>query len=177
MNRHFHITLMFLAAGLLGAAGCNSSQYDQDAYDFDPQRSRTRAILDAQYAKGAAEDAALTEHHFEGVALNGLGRDKLGWMLAHHTQRDSLVVHVDLQSAGPEDVAPRLKAVREYLAVRGVAVTEQTVVLGPSPRSEASSEALAGVQRLNQRNSAPTGAGSATANVVANQNEGLFSGQ
>ena len=99
--------------------GCNSARYDQDSYDFDPQRSRTRAVLDAQYAKGAAEDASLTEHHFDGLALNGLGRDKLGYMLAHHRAGDDMVVNVDLPgSAG--DAGPQLKAVRDYLVSKGV---------------------------------------------------------
>jgi hypothetical protein len=171
------ITLTLLAMTLLAGAGCNSSQYDKDAYDFDPQRSRTRAVLDAQYAKGAAEDAALTEQHFDDVALNGLGRDKLGWMLAYRQPGDPLVVHVDIPNTNSQAAALRLEAVRDFLTVRGVPALEQTVVIGPSPRSEATAEALAGVRRLNQRNTAPLGAGSATGNVVASQNEGVFSGQ
>ena len=176
MSTKLCLTMTLLVA-LMSVAGCYSSEYDQAAYDFDPQQSRTRAILDAQYAKGAAEDAALGEHHFDGIALNGLGQDKLERALAHRMDDALLVVHLDFRGASLQHAEARLKAVRDYLEVRGVALTDGSVVLGPSPRSARASDAMAGLNRLEQRSTAPAGAGSATADVVANQTEGLFSGQ
>lgn len=175
MTRTISANLLLLCAIALPAAGCNSSKYDKNAYDFDPERSRTRAILNAQYAKGAAEDAALSPHHFEGTALNGLGRDKIDWILAYGKRQGRLIVHVDIVGSDAAAAEPMLQSVRDYLSASGVPVTSDTVVLGPSPRTSNASDTIAGVKRLEQRDRAPSGAGSPESNVVANQNSGLFS--
>lgn len=174
MTRTITANLLLLAAIALTAGGCNSSRYDKNAYDFDPERSRTRAILDAQYAKGAAQDAALSPHHFEGTALNGLGRDKIDWIMAYGKRQGRLVVHVDIVGADATSAEPMLQSVRDYLTASGVTVTGDMVVLGPSPRTSNASDTIAGVRRLEQRDNAPD-AGSPESNVVANQNSRLFS--
>lgn len=157
---------VFFWASVCVAAGCNSSRYDQDAYDFDPEKSRTRAILNAQYAKGAAQDASLTPHHFDGTTLNGLGRDKLDRMLAY-SKRD-LVVHLDAVATPADEAQLMLASVRQYLKASGVGVTDETVVLGPSPRSANADGTLAGVKRLEQRD---ISGGTSTPGPAANQTQ------
>lgn len=166
-------TAQLLLLSAVAVGGCHSSRYDRESWSYDPQKSRTRAILDAQYAKGAAQDASLSKYHFDGMALNGLGRDKLDWILAGG-RGGPIVVHLDLVGTGPQEAEPMLQAVRDYLDASGVAVSEETVVLGPSPRTAGSAVATAGRQRLQQRQ--PSGGGSATG-AIAGQDASGFDGQ
>lgn len=168
---------LLLAAISLTAGGCTSSEYDKNAYDFDPDRSRTRAILDAQYAKGAAEDGSLSRHHFEHGQLNGLGRDKLDRMLAADGPHARLIVHVDVAAERDVDTRPMLAAVRDYLSASGVAVSEETVVLGPSPARSAASDSIAGRNRLEAGELKAGASGSSQSDPLASGSTGLFSGQ
>ena len=65
------------AAIAAAAGGCASTQYDNDFFDYDPQQSRTRAVLDAQYALGAMDDKTLSSRHFDledpDIQTNGAG--------------------------------------------------------------------------------------------------------
>jgi hypothetical protein len=169
------LLLCTVAVLLTPGFACNSTDYDKNAFDFDPQRSRTRAILDAQYAKGAADDGSLSEGHFEHGRLNGLGRDKLDRMLAAGRPTSELVVHVDVvpDAAGTHEAL--LDAVRDYLAASGVTVGENMVVLGPSAIRGPASDSLAGVHRLGQDQGANGSVGSASNDVMASQHAGVGS--
>jgi len=165
--------LSTIAVLMTPSIGCNSSEYDRNAFDFDPERSRTRAILDAQYAKGAADDGSLSEHHFEDGSLNGLGRDKIDRMLAAGRPHGQLVVYIDVAPVAGQSQEPLLEAVRGYLAASGVEVAEGMVVLGPSGVRSPSSDSLAGVHRLRKDQGASGSVGSAGNDVMASQHAGV----
>ncbi len=173
MNRKIQILLsVAAAAAVIGGAGCTSSKYDQNAYDFDPDRSRTRAILEAQYAKGAADDGALSHYHFEGGRLNGLGRDKLDRMLAAGRGTD-LVVYVDVTPDPYGSHNQLMEAVRSYLGASGLQIQAGTVVLGPSSERAYAADALAGMHKLRQDKAVSGGIGSASSDVMASQHAGV----
>jgi hypothetical protein len=161
-----------VAVLMIPGIGCNSTDYDKNAFDFDPERSRTRAVLDAQYAKGAADDGSLSAYHFEGGNLNGLGRDKLDRMLASGRPHAQLVVHIDVPAAAGETHEPLVQAVRDYLTASGVDVSDEMVVLGPSGVRNPSTDALAGVHRLHKDQGAAGSVGSASNDVMASQHAG-----
>ena len=165
------ILLGTVAILLMPSAGCQSTEYDRNAADFDPERSRTRAILDAQYAKGAADDASVSRHHFQDGRLNGLGRDKIDRMLAAGRPHSELVVHIDVPDAG-EMEQDMIASVRDYLAASGVAVAETMVVMGPSLVRSPSSNHLAGVGKL-QNDQGAASVGSAGNDVMASQHAGV----
>ena len=137
-------TLSLFAAACTLSAGCASYEYDQDFFDYDRDLSRTRAVLDAQIAKGAAEDAAVRGHHFDElpaaeafapttrpsearVTLNSLGRTKLDQIV---TASGSRVIRVNIDL--PEATAAHEAAVAEYLRTAGVAADRFAINFGTS---------------------------------------------
>ncbi len=173
MTQLITLRMLLVPPILLAMAGCASTDYDKQSYDFDARQSRTRAILDAQHARGAAADASLNRHHFEDGRLNGLGRDKLDRMLAAGGL-ESLVVHVDFR--GPDaEVDAMVQAVQAYLAAGGVVVTEQMVVAGAGAQRTAAASRLGDLRRLEGRG--VDNVGSAQSDVMASQQAELFGGQ
>ena len=170
-------------AATLAVAGCTSSQYDNDFFDYDPEQSRTRAILDVQYAQGAKDDKTVSAIHFDDEGrLNGLGRDKLDRMLAARGATGRLVVHVDAEDVDAADGEALARAVRDYLAAGGIDVTPDTVVLGPSPDEVPVGPSLAGMDKMNLRSgsgsgSMATGADAGNSNLAAGDAAGLFGGK
>jgi hypothetical protein len=88
-------------------------------------------ILNAQAARGARADATLYRHHFEGTALNALGRSKLDLMLEDNSTAFPMTVYLDM--AGESSAEGRTEAVREYLVAAGLTASQVKTELGPNP--------------------------------------------
>ena len=150
-------TLTLSAAALL-MAGCTSAKYDQDFYDYDAQNSRARSLLEAQYAKGAADDKRMSAAHFDvDCELTALGREKLG-RIVEGSPRQDLKVYLDFEPATPERGEAMVLAVREYLVDLGVTATpramDEMVVLGDPGDSYRAGDSLAAMRDSRRRNSA-----------------------
>ena len=167
-----------IPAALLALAGCTNSQYDQDFYDFDAQHSRTTAMMDAQYAKGAADDKRLGRAHFDDEGrLTALGRQKLDGIVEGSPRRD-LVVWLDFDPPTPDAGEAMLLGVREFLAEAGVHESperlEQRVAFGNGADAHLSGDAVAAMDRL-RRPEGPEGRDAAGADSAVEP--GLFGAQ
>ena len=168
-------TLTFsIPAALLVLTGCTSSKYDQDFYDFDAQHSRTRVMLDAQYAKGAADDARMGRRHFDDEGeLNALGRQKLDGIVEGAPRRD-LKVWLDFDPPTPDAGEAMLLSVREFLVQSGVRETPERldamVAFGDGEQAHRSGDAVAAMDKLrNSGTAADAPAGAAEPGVFGDQ--------
>ena len=155
-------TLALAAAAAVFLAGCSSSKYDQDFYDFDAQGSRTRVMLDAQFAKGAADDARMSRGHFNDEGeLNALGRQKLDKIVEGSPRRD-LKVWLDFDPPTPDAGEAMLLSVRESLAAGGVRETperlDEIVAFGDGEQAHRSGDAVAAMDKLRNGGSPASGA-------------------
>jgi hypothetical protein len=122
---------------LLGVAllvGCHHdapevSSRGQDFYPPGVPTSMDR-ISAVQATKGAAADAMLYDQHFDGPALNALGRHKIDAIMRGTSVNKPLVVYLDM----PHDTAQsRQAAVADYIKNAGVQDSAVQIVLGPNP--------------------------------------------
>ena len=148
MIKHRHSASFGLAIlACVLAAGCTSSDYDSDFFDFDPARSRTRTLLNAQAAKGAAEDQTLGRPHFDGTTLNALGRQKLDLMLRGNVLARGGVIRVAPLPGESEqarsDERAMVASVRSYLTACGVAEAEPVRVADSPAHRDVQEDILA----------------------------------
>ena len=142
------LRLSLLVPATIALGGC-SYAYDQNFFDYDREQSRTRQIFEAQYAQAAREDAALRTHHFDvtpdGPQLNGLGREKLDYLVRSRAPGELLEVWVDVPPAIDAGDAEQMVAVAEsYLLTGGSDPLSVVVAVGPSPALSESRETVAG---------------------------------
>ena len=147
---------LFVPVALI--VGCTSTEYDQDFYDYDAQNSRTRTLLDAQIAKGAAEDKRMTLAHFDAdCELTALGRLKLDGIVEGSPRRD-LKVYLDFAPPTPERGEAMVLSVREHLAGLGVRGTpramDQMVVFGEPDQTYRSGDSVLAMDEMHRRNPA-----------------------
>ena len=164
---------LILPAALVVLVGCTSSNYDQDFYDFNPEASRTRAMLDAQIAKGAAEDGKLSADHFDAGQLNGLGREKVEHIVEGSPRR-TLRVYLDFVPATEGEGLVMLDSVRAQLAACGVRGGDEEMALlvrfGDPDATHRAGDQLAALERMHL-------AGNTTAPEAAKSSAGVFGNQ
>ena len=127
----FSITAL-LSLGL--AAGCHHDSTTVTAHgqDFAPPgaTSSVEAISNSQVVKGAAADAMLYDHHFDGILLNSLGRNKLDLMICGTSASKPLVVYLNMPQVTAKD---RQTAVADYIKNKGVDDSAVQIVIGSNP--------------------------------------------
>jgi hypothetical protein len=128
-------TISFTAVLSLAAlAGCHhdTTQVSARGQDFYPPGVQTSVdkVSSAQATKGAACDAMLYDHHFDGAALNALGRCKIDLMLRGTSTNKPFTVYLDM----PHDTAQtRQASVAQYLKNAGIDDSAVQIVMGPNP--------------------------------------------
>ena len=148
-TRFAHRTLTALAASAM-LGGCTNAAYDAAFNAADAQNGRARAVLDAQYAKGAAEDGRLTGVHFEGRELSGAGRDKLVRMAEGAGDLRRLRVSVDVPEAEADEAESMRLAVVEHLEMLGLRGDREAIdaaVTLAEPEPMPGGEGMAAVRR------------------------------
>lgn len=120
----------------LALVGC-SATYDQDFFDYDRNQSRTRQIMEAQYARAAAEEGSLRPGHFDesadGPVLNALGRQRADLILAGRSAGGPVRVWIDAPSHLALDADAMAEGARAYLLAAGVDPDLLVVRMGPGP--------------------------------------------
>ena len=130
MNRH---TLTLLTLLPLASFGCNSEPTAQaDFFDCENQPRQTTLVLDAQSARGARADATLHPAHFDGDALNSLGRDKLDRMTRDNDSGFPLTLYV---AADGEAFTAREQSARQHLLDAGLRPDQLRIVQGVNPNT------------------------------------------
>ncbi|MEL7240028.1 MAG: hypothetical protein AAGK78_14320, partial [Planctomycetota bacterium] len=141
-------------------------------------------VLDAQIAKGAAEDAALRGHHFKQApstaftstngestaVLNSLGHAKLDAILQGRQSGEPVTVFVDASDANGTHV----EAVANYLLAAGLDVTEFNVDIGDTAMKMGASDAMAGLESQRGSGGGSSASGGEDAGGLAG---GLFGGE
>jgi hypothetical protein len=140
--------MICLSGGLMLAmiGGC-AAQERQQAEFFAPQgRQAVESAAAVQAAGGAREDGMLRAIHFDGDALNSLGRWKLDQM-AEGIGQGQLKVYLDVPETGTADEGHR-QVVLAYLHEKGLRDEQIQVKQGVNP--EAFSSTSAGLSRLSK---------------------------
>src|SRR5688572_29610784 len=119
MRNMFPLVTALIAVGcsaVISADGCSDKQ-SPHARDFFPPAGEDQMTpaLDLQVARGARIDGTLYGHHFDGVLLNALGREKLKLMASDSRTIPMLTVYLDLRGADPQ-ADGRRTAVLQHLA-------------------------------------------------------------
>jgi hypothetical protein len=178
MNITTRHTLIAAIVGL--AAGCTTNKEPeanwQDPF-FPPHHgvAPTRAIIERQYAAGAAEDGMLYAQHFDGDVLNTLGEQKLRAMIVGRPANTPLHVYLNLPGTAmnaatqpasqPADasIARRQANLERALVGLGLEPVDYVVALGGNPDAmrpaDAGVRALAPVGVPNSGTAAPGGGG------------------
>jgi len=121
------------ATAVLTAAvgGCAPPENGKPFFPDDQPRS-FRAVLNAQAANGAAEDATLYPRHFDAGQLSDLGKDKL-YRIAEARHVTIAAVPVYLNLPGADATAERKDAVVAYLQAAGLPDDRIVLKVGPNP--------------------------------------------
>lgn len=120
------------SSAALVASGCSKQPSAQQEFFPAPGEDAMTPAIQAQVARGARLDGTLYAHHFDGVILNGLGREKLKLMAADASSTPTLMVYLDLRGADPR-IDGRRAAVLQHLADAGVAAERLRIEVGPNP--------------------------------------------
>jgi hypothetical protein len=116
--------------------------------EFFPQDNRKPQTFAAAHAEaGARGDGTLYAFHFNGDALNSLGREKLDLMTAEHEDGATTaptMIYLNLRS--DEHADARREAAMAYLKEQGVDENSVKFVAGPNP--DATSPAAAHLSRI-----------------------------
>jgi hypothetical protein len=109
--------------------GCQTDNSSQT--DFFPAERKVDQVINAQATRGARQDATLQAYHFDGVALNSLGQQKLA-MLVPDDPRAEMLVYLNLPANSPATDARR-QAVIGYVKQFDVRESQLRVELGSNP--------------------------------------------
>lgn len=144
-----NLMLLGAVAVVLLSAGCasNEATAPQPLGRFEPDAS-PRAVdyfAFVQSSRGAVLDATLRDHHFDGVALNALGQDKLVLMTRAHEGSVPLTVY--LASGDAAVSAARRDEVQAWFSSAGIAEGRYALVNGANAATV--SPADWGVEDLN----------------------------
>lgn len=160
---------MAAALALTGLTGCaTDGSTPKDFFTPEDDTRSVRQFINTQANKGAVEDATLGAAHFDGLAVNSLGTEKLARMLPEN--RDAgLTVYLDVPEGN--EANSRRDAVIAYLKNCGVAESGIKLAFGPNPNlTHLAGEQLA---NLDKTNTGEAGAGGAEGGAAAAGGEGM----
>lgn len=134
---------------LLGIAGCAKDAKPMksvnDHFIGDEHPRSVTAFFDQQHANAARADGMLYPAHFDGSALNSLGRKKLDLMFAGSERP---VVQVYLKVAKDNSYRDREAAVNAYLDSKNIKTDQYALNFGENPNSVApASDGLSGLAK------------------------------
>ncbi len=134
---------------LLGLAGCAQDEKPMksvnDHFIDDEQPRSVNAFFNQQHANAARQDGMLYPAHFDGAALNSLGRQKLDLMFAG-VERGMMQVY--LKVAKDNAYRDREAAVNSYLTSKNIKSEEYALNFGDNPGVGASaSDGLKGIEK------------------------------
>jgi hypothetical protein len=134
---------------LLGLTGCAKDQKPMksvnDHFIDDEQPRSVNAFFNQQHANAARQDGMLYPAHFDGTALNSLGRQKLDLMFAGAERG---MVQVYLKVAKDNAYRDREAAVNSYLTSKNIKSEEYALNFGDNPGVGASaSDGLKGIEK------------------------------
>lgn len=157
-------TLVFSAA-VLAAAGCQQAATNSAAgFAPDEQMVAMKHLNNAQAARGAASDATLYSCHFDGPAVNSLGKAKLDLMLAAADNESDASVSVWMDVPDDQNADDRREAVKAYLRQRGL--PSDRLVIGRGPNPAVDSPAAQGLKDLPKADSVDTSTSGATSSTA-----------
>ena len=134
MSNPFPLVTALIAVGcsaIMVAGGCSKDKAARSK-EFFPVQDQMTPALEVQVARGARMDGTLYGHHFDGVILNSLGKEKLRLMAADGKALPTLWVYLDLRGAEPQADARRA-AVLQHLVDAGVDASRLRIEMGPNP--------------------------------------------
>lgn len=136
MTRKRIVRSVSIVAGcLVVLAGCDSNGHKPDPSSMkeffsDYDQMAIHKFADVQARNGAAADATLQPAHFDGAALNSLGRQKLDAMTADRGER---VTTIYMNFAEDGLMEERREAVLAYAGTAGIAEADLKFVSGSNP--------------------------------------------
>jgi hypothetical protein len=139
------IASLACAGALILISGCEPAQR-HDEFSTDQQNTLSvDEVLERQATAGAAADATLNSSHFDGAALNELGRTKLNAIIQKNGA--PATVYVNVADGAPD----RIGAVTRYLKDAGASAQNIKVEAGPNPN--ATVLASEGIKRMQKTES------------------------
>jgi hypothetical protein len=124
-----------VALTALTLVGCDTKPLDyQDP--FFPAEGRPNTVdltVNRMIVAGAAEEATLSKHHFDGEALNSLGMKKLAAIVEGRKTNLPVTVYLNLTGDEAKLSAAREKSIRSALINLGVTETDAMVKMGSNP--------------------------------------------
>lgn len=129
----FPLVTALIAVGCsvaISAGGCSKNKPAKA--EFFPAQDQMTPAIDLQVARGARLDGTLYGHHFDGVLINPLGREKLKLMASDSRSAATLTVYLDLRGAEPQADARRA-AVLQHLVDAGIEASRMRIEMGPNP--------------------------------------------
>jgi hypothetical protein len=140
------IASSIFAASLVLSTGCMEPAQRHDEFESDMQETLSvDEVLERQAMAGAAADATLNSSHFEGSALNELGRTKLNAIIQRNN--GPATVYVDVADTAPA----RVTSVTQYLKDAGASSQNFKVEAGPNPKTTVA--AVEGLKRMQKTES------------------------
>ena len=134
------------AGALFLMTGCAEPAQRHDQFATDEQDTlAVDEVLERQAMAGAASDATLNSSHFDGTALNELGRTKLNAIVQRNN--GPATVYVDVSDTAPA----RVDAVTRYLKDAGASSQNIKVEAGPNPKTTVA--AVEGLKRMEKTES------------------------
>ncbi len=155
---------VILAASVTSVAGCQpSGNADADENFFNEREASAEAkIMTAQASVGAAKDGSLYASHFDGNALNSLGKAKLDLMTSSLPDEGPLTVYLDLTKDAPENSA-RQDSVKDYLLNSHLAADQFKLVMGPNAaNSHSTADAITNYSKTETSSGGATSGGSSS---------------
>lgn len=123
---------LLLGVATVLIAGCEKNE--EAAYFRAPEERPALRLMERQADLGAAKDATLYAHHFDGAVLNSLGHEKLQRMERGTPGTQDMIVYLDLP-ADQKLTAERRADVARYVTSLGVPQDRVQYVEGPNPNT------------------------------------------
>jgi hypothetical protein len=137
--------LTYVLAGLVVIllTGCNQEKHDKESAEFFPDQkfSTVKKLAYSQSSSGARSDGMLYARHFDGDALNALGKQKLSLMLCDEAAAKPMTVY--LVNVGAGDLLDKRKAAVKDYVQDGLRPDERVeIVVGTNPNTAHSTAAV-----------------------------------
>ena len=131
MKTTTRIATILLISLAVGCSQKNQKSAYQDPF-FPPEKtaSSVAQIIDQHAAAGAAADATLYPHHFDGTELNSLGATKLNAILAGRSENAALNLYLNFGKDGDELSDARQATVTTFAREAGVDPSKMAVKFG-----------------------------------------------
>jgi hypothetical protein len=138
-------SVKIVAVSALLLAGCETgpSNHQDPFFPSDGKPTSVELVISRTVAAGAAQEATLGAHHFDGPELNSLGAKKLASMVEGRKLHEPMTVYLDLRGEESQLAPARTAAVNTELKHLSVPSDHIVVKMGRNPAVTGSAAATA----------------------------------